>query len=186
MAAWWPVLRGRAAPTQWPPPQISSESTTAALITRQRQNLGSTRARGVEASADWLAMKWIDVSAQYQFVDALVTSFPADQRLVGLRVPEVPRNEFTFQARYSNPRILTFALQARSSSSVFDDDQNTLVLDSYFKMDAFVSRRINSFMDLYAAGENLLNQRYMVARTSVITLGSPLVARGGIQLHLRR
>lgn len=163
-----------------------TQSTTAALVTRQRQNLGSTRARGIEASADWLAMKWIDVSAQYQFVDALVTSFPADQRLVGLRVPEVPRNEFTFQARYSNPRILTLALQARSSSSVFDDDQNTLVLDSYFKMDAFVSRRINSFMDLYAAGENLLNQHYMVARTPVITLGSPLVARGGIQLHLRR
>jgi outer membrane cobalamin receptor len=163
-----------------------TQSTTTAVITRQRQNLGSTRARGFEASAEWLAMKWIDVSGQYQFVDALVTSFPADQRLVGLRVPEVPRNEFTFQARYSNPRILTFALQARSSSSVFDDDQNTLVLDSYFKLDAFISRRINSFMDVYAAGENLLNQHYMVARTPVITLGSPLVARGGIQLHLRR
>ena len=69
---------------------------------------------------------------------------------------------------------------------MFDDDQNTLALDSYFKMDAFVSRRISSSMDVYVAGENLLNQHYMVARTPVITLGSPLVARAGIQLHLRR
>ena len=87
---------------------------------------------------------------------------------------------------YSNPRLLTLALQGRSSSSVFDDDQNTLTLDSYFKFDAFISREITSFMDVYAAGENLLNQHYMVARTPVVTLGSPLVARIGIQLHLGR
>ncbi|HVH88450.1 MAG TPA: TonB-dependent receptor [Terriglobales bacterium] len=163
-----------------------TQSATAALITRQRQNLGSTRARGLEAQADWSAMKWINLAAQYQFVDAQVTSFAADQRLVGLLVPEIPRHEFTFQARYSNPRFLSLAVQGRSSSSVFDDDQNTLSLGSYFKMDAFVSRRINSLMDVYAAGENLLNQHYLVARTPIVTLGSPLVARAGIQVHLRR
>ena len=163
-----------------------TQSTTAALITRLRENLGSTRARGFEAQADWAALKWADFSAQYQFVDAIVTSFPANQSLVGLRVPEVPRNEFTFQARYSNPHLLTLAVQARSSGSVFDDDQNTLLLDSYFKLDAFVSRRVNAFMDVYAAGENLLNQHFMLARTPIVTLGSPLVARAGVQLHLRR
>jgi outer membrane receptor protein involved in Fe transport len=163
-----------------------TQSVTPALITRQRQNLGSTRARGLEAQAELELAKLIGVAAQYQFVDAVVTSYPADSRLVGLRVPEVPRNEFTFQLHYSNPRILTLALQGRSSGSVFDDDQNTLALDSYFKMDAFISRRLNSYLDLYVAGENLLNQHYMIARTPVVTLGSPVVARAGVQLHLRR
>ena len=163
-----------------------TQSVTPALITRQRQNLGSTRARGLEARADLELAKFVGVAAQYQFVDAVVTSYPADSRLVGLRVPEVPRNEFTFQLHYSNPRILTLALQGRSSGSVFDDDQNTLLLDSYFKMDAFISRRLNSYVDLYVAGENLLNQHYMIARTPIVTLGSPLVARAGVQLHLRR
>ena len=163
-----------------------TQTVTPALITRQRQNLGSTRARGVEAQADWSAMRWIHLAAQYQFVDAQVTSYPVNQQLVGLRVPEVPRHEFTFQARYSNPRFLTLAVQGRSTSSVFDDDLNTLTLDSYFKMDAFVSRRINALVDVYAAGENLLNQHFMVARTPIVTLGSPLVARAGIQLHLGR
>ncbi|HWY71439.1 MAG TPA: TonB-dependent receptor [Terriglobales bacterium] len=161
-------------------------SSTPALITRQRQNLGSTRARGVEAQADWAMMKWIEISAQYQFVDAVVTSFPADQTLVGLQVPEVPRHEFTFQARYSNPRFVTVAFQGRSNSSVFDDDRNTLTLDPYFKLDTFISRRLNSYADVYIAAENLLNDRYMVARTTVVTLASPLVARAGLQLHLRR
>src|SRR6185312_13377318 len=163
-----------------------TQTVTPALITRQRQNLGSTRARGIEAQADWTAATFLGISAQYQFVDAQVTSFPADSRLVGLRVPEVPHNEFSFQAHYSNPRIATLAIQGRSSSSVFDDDQNTLTLHSYFKIDAFISRRINAYADAYVAGENLLNQHYMVARTPIVTLGSPLVARVGVQLHLRR
>jgi len=163
-----------------------TQTVTAALITRQRQNLGGTRARGLEAQADWSPVKWVNLAAQYQFVDAQITSYPANQQLVGLRVPEVPRHEFTFQARYSNPRVLTLAMQGRSTSSVFDDDLNTLTLDSYFKMDAFVARRINGMIDVYAAGENLLNQHFMVARTPIVTLGSPLVARAGIQLHLRR
>jgi outer membrane receptor protein involved in Fe transport len=163
-----------------------TQSVTAALITRQRQNLGSTRARGVEAQAEWRAGKSVGLEAQYQFVDAQVTSFPADVRLVGLHVPEVPRNEFSFQAHYVNPRIATLAVQARSSSSVFDDDQNTLTLDGYFKMDAFISRRINGYADAYIAAENLLNQHYMVARTPIVTLGSPLVARAGLQLHFKR
>ena len=161
-------------------------TSTPALVTRQRQNLGSTRARGVEAQADWAVTKWIDLSAQYQFVDAVVTSFPADPTLVGLQVPEVPRNEFTFQARYSNPRFVTVAFQGRNNSSVFDDDRNTLTLDPYLKLDAFISRRLNSYADLYVAAENLLNDRYMVARTNVVTLASPIVARAGLQLHLRR
>ncbi|MBV9144525.1 MAG: TonB-dependent receptor, partial [Acidobacteria bacterium] len=121
-----------------------------------------------------------------QFVDAQVTSFPANPALIGLQVPEVPRHEFTFQAHYADPRLLTLAVQGRNSSSVFDDDQNTLLLDSYFKLDLFVSRRLNSWMDIYAAGENLLNQHFMIARTPIITLGSPFVGRIGVQLHVRR
>lgn len=163
-----------------------TQSTTAALITRQRENLGSTRARGVEARAEIELSKRLGVAAQYQFADALVTSYPADSRLIGLRVPEVPQHEFTFQAHYSNPRVLTVALQGRTTSPAFDDDQNTLTLDSYFKMDAFISRRLNSYAELYVGGENLFNQHYMVARTPIVTLGSPLTARAGLQLHLRR
>lgn len=161
-------------------------SSTPALITRLRENLGSTRASGFEAQADWAFMKSADISAQYQFVSALVTSNAANATLIGLRVPEVPRNEITFQARYSNPRFLTIAFQGRGTSSVFDDDLNTLPLGSYFKLDCFVSRRINPYMDVYAAGENLLNQHFIIARTPTVTLSSPFVGRVGVQLHVGR
>jgi outer membrane receptor protein involved in Fe transport len=161
-------------------------STTPSLITRMRENLGSTRAAGLEAEAEVQLFKFTGFSAQYQFVDAIVTAFSANPSLIGLQVPEVPRHEFTFQAHYSNPRVLTVALQGRSASSAFDDDVNTLPLGSYSKLDAFISRRINSYVDAYVAGENLLNQHFIVARTPTVTLGSPIVGRVGVQVHLRR
>jgi outer membrane receptor protein involved in Fe transport len=45
-------------------------STTPTLITSQRQNLGRTRSRGVEVDGEWHASR-LDVSAGYQFVDAV-------------------------------------------------------------------------------------------------------------------
>jgi len=161
-------------------------TTTPTLITRMRENLGSTRVPGVEAQVDWSAMKHINFAAQYQFVDATVTSFPAETSLIGLRVPEVPQHEFTFRASYSNPSLFTLALQGRTSSSVFDDDLNTLLLGSFFKLDAYFSRRVNPFVDVYLAGENLLDQSYAVARTPIVTLGPPFLGRVGLHLHLRR
>jgi outer membrane receptor protein involved in Fe transport len=163
-----------------------TQSVTPSLITRMRQNLGSTRARGVEAEATLTAIKWTELSAQYQFVDATVTAFPANASLEGKQVPEIPRHEFTFQVRYANPHVITASLQGRTTSSAFDDDQNTLVLGSYFKLDAFVARRITPAVDIYVAAENLFDETYPVARTPLTTVGPPLLARVGLQFHFRR
>lgn len=92
--------------------------TTPALITRQRQNLGRTRANGVELQTDASAGRYWLFSAAYLLVDASVVSFPANTTLEGLRVPQVARHQFTFQTRYVNPGLITFALQGRASSAV--------------------------------------------------------------------
>jgi hypothetical protein len=39
-------------------------------------------------------------------------------------------------------------------------------------------------VELFAAAENIFNQRYTVGRTPVETLGPPLLARIGIRLTL--
>ncbi len=163
-----------------------TQSATPSLITRLRENLGSTRAPGVETEATLSALKWTEISAQYQFVNATVTAFPANTFLQGKRVPEVPQHEFTFQVRYANPRMITASLQCRATSSAFDDDQNTLLLGPYGKFDAFVARRITPTVDIYVAAENLFDQTYAVARTPLTTVGPPLLARLGLQFHLRR
>jgi outer membrane receptor protein involved in Fe transport len=152
------------------------------LITRQRQNLGRTRSRGLELEADaQLSNNWT-ISGGYLFVDARVLEFPANTALEGNRLPQVARHNFTFQARYSNPKLFTLALQGRASSNQFDDDQNLFPLDAYFTLDAFWSRRINRRLEAFVAAENVFNRRYQVGRTPVTTIGPPLLVRAGFRL----
>jgi outer membrane receptor protein involved in Fe transport len=157
---------------------------TPALITRQRRNLGRTRSRGFEAEGELRAGGRWTLSAGYLFADARVVSFPADTSLEGLRVPQVARQQLTFQARYTNPARLSFGLQARASGAQFDDDQNLLRLRGYFSLDALASRRLARGVELFAAAENLTGRRYEVGRTPVLTLGPPTFVRVGLRLRL--
>jgi iron complex outermembrane receptor protein len=102
--------------------------------------------------------------------------------LVGLNVPQIPRHQFDFQARYSRPFIL-LAVQGRFGGNQFDDDQNTLLLRRYFTLDATASHTLRHGVDVFVAVENLLNQRYDVGRTPVLTVGPPILARAGLRLQ---
>lgn len=159
-------------------------SATPALITRQRQNLGRTRSRGVEFEAEGRITNTLSVSGGYQFLDATVVRFPKNTALEGLLIPQVPRHLLTFQARYSNPRVLTFAIQGRAGSTQFDDDQNLFPLDPYFTLDALASRSLGKGVEVFGALENLTCERYDIGRTPVRTIGPPLLARIGVRFHL--
>ncbi len=163
--------------------------TTPSLITRQRQNLGSTISQGVEFEASSQLSSSVTVSGGYQYTHATVTNFSVDPALaglnpslVGLNVPQIPRHQFEFQARYSRPFIL-LAVQGRFGGNQFDDDQNTLLLRRYFTLDATASHALRPGVDLFVAVENLLNQRYDVGRTPVLTVGPPILARAGLRLQ---
>jgi outer membrane receptor protein involved in Fe transport len=159
-------------------------NATPALITRQRQNLGRTRSRGLEAEAEArLGGHWT-LSGGYLLSDARVARFPADASLEGLRVPQVARQQLTFGARYANPSRLTLGLQARAVGAQFDDDQNQLRLGGYFTLDALASRRLGRGVEAFVAAENLTGRRYEVGRTPVLTLGPPRFVRAGLRLHL--
>ncbi len=158
-------------------------SVTPDLITRQRRNLGRTRSRGVELESEARITNTFSLTGGYLFANATVLKFPANTALEGLLIPQVARHQFTFQARYANPSILTFAVQGRAIGAQFDDDQNQLKLAKYFVLDAFASRRLTNHFDIFVAVENLFNQRYDIGRTNVTTIGPPLLARVGFKLN---
>jgi outer membrane receptor protein involved in Fe transport len=159
-------------------------SSTANLITRQRQNLGSIRSVGFDVDATANLTSSFSLSGGYEYAHATVTSFPANPALVGLWIPQVPRHMLTFQARYSNPRLVTFGLQARAVGAAYDDDQNLLRLNPYFTLDGIVSRSIRHGIELFAAAQNIFDQRYDVALTPTHNLGPPFLIRAGVRLTL--
>jgi len=161
-------------------------SQTANLITRQRQNLGGTRSRGLELQASARLSDSLSFSTGYEYTEATVTSFPAANpalnSLVGLDVAQVPRNKWTFQANYTKPLILV-GVQGRFVGNAFDDDQNTLLLRRFFTLDVMASHELRRGFEVFAAGENIFNQRYDVARSPVLTVGPPILVRAGLRLR---
>src|SRR5690348_4814986 len=156
-------------------------SVTPSLITRQRRNLGRTRSRGLEIEADERLSRSITLSGAYEYTDATVTSFSANPALVGLWIPQVPHQQFTLQARYVKPYVL-FGIQGRYMGSQFDNDQNLLPLERFFVLDAMVSHPLRPGVEVFVAGENLLNQQFQIGRTPVLTVGPPILARAGLRL----
>jgi outer membrane receptor protein involved in Fe transport len=160
--------------------------TTPTLITRQRKNLGRTRAPGFDIGATAHIANQFQLSAGYQFVAATVDSFPANAALVGLWIPQVPRHVLTFQARYSNPSLMNVTVDGRMVGKQFDDDQNQFPLGRFFVLDAMASRGLGSGVELFAAVENLLNEKYATAATPVPQLGLPIAARFGLRFQFPR
>jgi outer membrane receptor protein involved in Fe transport len=161
-------------------------NTTPQLITRVRENLGETRAWGFQAGADFRITDRISLAATYQFVDSTVVSFPANPALVGNMVPLVPRNEFAFQGTWAAPKQFSVAIQGRTATNEYDDDQNLLPLGAYFVLSATVSHPLPRGFDIFFQGENLTNDQYNIGRTPVVTLGQPILVRGGLRWHGRK
>lgn len=159
-------------------------SITPALITRQRQNLGAIRARGIELSAVFKPARNWELASEYLLSDSTVLRFPANPILEGLFVPQIPRHQFNFQISYTSGRW-TAATQGRFVGQQFDDDLNALPLRSYFTLDAEVSRSVSEEVRFFAAFQNLTGVRYEISSTPVFTLGPPVLFRAGLRLSLR-
>ena len=156
-------------------------ATTPALITRQRQNLGAIRARGVELAAIVKPNRYWEIAAEYLLTDSTVLRFPANRSLEGLLVPQIPRNQFNFQVSYTDGRW-TAATQGRFGGKQFDDDLNSLPLRRFFTLDAEVSRSVSEQVRLFVALQNLTGARYDIGATPVLTIGPPALVRAGVRL----
>jgi outer membrane receptor protein involved in Fe transport len=149
-------------------------TTTPALITRRRQNLGSSRSRGAEIDLDRrIAPRWL-LTAGWLTSDASLSG--------GKRTPQVPRNQATLQLAYGAPRA-SAGVQARWSSMQFDDDLNQFPLRGAFTADLFASAQLLPHLDVTLAVENVANRRVETGATPVVTVGPPRAVRAGLRVR---
>jgi outer membrane receptor protein involved in Fe transport len=156
-------------------------STTPALITRQRENLGRIRSRGVELEAEARLSGHWSVVAGYQFADSTVLEFQTNPAMVGLDLPQQARHQFSFRTAYSR-QAWSFGVQGRAIGRQYDDDLNLYALAPYFNLDAWASRSLGRHAEAFIAVQNVLNQQFEAGKTPVTTLGPPILARVGIRL----
>jgi outer membrane receptor protein involved in Fe transport len=156
-----------------------TQSTTAALITRMRENLGSASARGLDGDILYILPR-IQLRAGYEYLHSTVTSFGANPILIGKRVPQVPTHTVTFSGTFTAPRAWSFSALLRAASSQFDDDLNQFNLQPYSIVGISISKQIGRWT-WFASAANVLDARIETAATPVLNYGLPRIISGGVR-----
>ena len=146
-------------------------SSTAALITRQRQNAASALGRGVEATAQ---KRWRGFHGQisYMYVESRFDT--------GLLLPQVPKHQGSAELSWSHRGTMA-SLSMRTYSSQFDDDKNQFLLPGFATMGLVVQQRLRPHLSADLALENVLDRLYYTGYTPNPTIGSPRLARVGLR-----
>jgi outer membrane receptor protein involved in Fe transport len=156
--------------------------TTPTLITRQRANVGATRSRGIELDAEYAPRRDLRFLASYLLVDSRITNFPANTNLIGNRLPQVAAQQLNFQIFYRPPSGFSVGVQSRISGEQFEDDANALRLRPFFTLDALGAYRFDKF-EIFAAIENLFDNRYDIGLTPNRTVAAPRLVRVGLRFN---
>lgn len=170
-------------------------NVTLNATTRQKQNLGKARVRGLEAEAGWRFARAWSATASYTLADSEVTEAPTSPAVVGKQFAQTPKHRGAAQVTFDDPTLLTASVQAAWLGKRYEDDLNSLVLGQAFLVDVSASRRVLDGFELFVACENLLDERYLVGRstlnaagqrTGVDTVGQPRFVHGGIRFRSAR
>lgn len=157
-------------------------STTPALITRQRQNIGDIVSQGLEFELQTRLPRHLWTRTSYEYAHAVVTR-SLEPGLLDLRVPQVPRHSVAqvlgYDAKWWSGNVV-----GRYVGRQFDDDLNQFVLPGFFTADLMLRVRAIRSIEPYIAAENLFDRDYYVGRTPTPTLGSPRLVRAGLRFRI--
>jgi hypothetical protein len=158
-------------------------TSTPQLTTRRRENVSSIDAWGTELEGEWHVRPGLTVIG----ASALTRSRFADYApLDGLTVPQVPGWQFSLGVRGTAPAALVFAANVRAFDDQFEDDRNTLVLQSGSVVDVTVQRPFGRKATGFVGLENLFDVGYDVGRTPVRTIGQPFTLHVGVRVLVGR
>ena len=159
-------------------------SSTPTLITRQRQNLGRSRIRGLGTEVDYRISRQWRVHTRYLFNEAMIEEFAPRPEIEGNFLPQVPKHRGTLRIAYRRLGWGRATLQGRYESLRFDDDLNQLRLGSFFTADVSLSRPLGESWEAFLSVENLFDRRYAVQATPLGLLGTPRLAHAGIRFQI--
>jgi len=154
-------------------------------VLRQRRNVDKIVANGFEGEALWSASDRLDVSLRYLLSAPKITRSVAQPGLEGLKLAQVARHQFVLGGIFRPDAYWTLKGELRTSSSQFDDDQNTRLLKGYATVDLYVDRALTDNASLFFGVENLLDAEIQAGRSAdgVVTVGAPRTVSGGLRVR---
>jgi outer membrane receptor protein involved in Fe transport len=160
-------------------------SSTTALITQQRQNVGQAHVWGIQSDAEYRMFTYWKINAAYIYDVARVAKFDANPAQIGKFLAQVPRHRGTAGLTYTNKRFVDVGAAYHYTSAQFDDDTNdpTRRLGGFATVDLTVSRQVHETTDVFFNMQNLLDKEFVV-QTLPRTIGAPRQISFGFRFHI--
>jgi outer membrane receptor protein involved in Fe transport len=152
---------------------------------RQRQNLDSIAARGLEVDGEARLGAWA-LSAGWAWVDAEVEGSGPAAPLQGLRPAQTPRHTVSGTAAWTGANGARAAVSARYVGAQFEDDLNSQTLDDALTFDAAARYPMGKRLALELRAENLADARVEAAISGdgVVERATPRTLWVGLRLGL--
>lgn len=147
--------------------------------TTQTVLVDGQRVKGVELSASGNITRAWSVTGGYAFADSAITKSQSGTIQAGNETNQTPRHTFSLWNRYDLNDRYGVALGFVSRSRMFAQDDNTVTLPGYGRVDAAAFFNASKNLQLQLNIENLLNRDYVVNahNNNNILPGSPIAAR---------
>ncbi|HEY5723704.1 MAG TPA: TonB-dependent receptor [Allosphingosinicella sp.] len=151
---------------------------------RQRRNLDSIAAKGIELDAGIALGRW-SLGAGYAYVDAEVRASGAALPLDGLRPAQTPRHFLSATVAWSGGGGARAALSGRYVGSQYEDDLNALSLPGALTVDAALYWPIAGDFGIEARAENLFDARVAagISGDGVVERATPRTLWIGVRLE---
>lgn len=152
---------------------------TDPAVTTQAILVDGQRVKGAELSATGKINHAWSVTGGYAFADSAITKAQSTTIKVGNETNQTPRHTFSLWNRYDVNDRYGVAMGFVSRSHMFAQDDNTVKLPGYGRVDAAAFFNASKSLQLQLNIENLLNRDYYVNahNNNNITPGSPIAAR---------
>jgi len=145
------------------------------------QNIGSSRAEGIEASAkvkiirDQPWIKSLDLQFQYTYTSTENLTDNADTRL-----PKWPLNQWSTILSYQPIEALRANLEGRFVGQRFNDTSNVESLPHFYVWNASFTYDVNKTIQIYGRADNIFNRKY----EEVLFFGTPIQSVfGGVRVN---
>ncbi len=139
-----------------------------------RQNIGNATGRGVETELQLHRGRWMGRTS-YLYSEATVDA-------TGLWLVQSARQQGSGQVAYTG--YVTITGDVRLASRQFDNSANTISLAGYSTFGFSIRRAITPRVELFAAGENMLNRQIAISHSPTEQIGTPRMVHAGAKFQL--
>ncbi|MDH3732709.1 MAG: TonB-dependent receptor [Gemmatimonadota bacterium] len=154
-------------------------------VCRQRMNVGSIRAIGLETQIEYRpTAAWL-VAASFDYAPSEIIAAEGREEIVGNRPPRTAKAQGTLRVGHVDVSKLEALVIGRYIGTQFENDVNTQQIDDSFVVDLRLARQVTRTLLAYATIQNVFDTEWQISNEATLTrVGTPRAFVGGLRIRV--